>query len=178
MRYTPKSLALAIALIGLPAAVWAEDSAQLPTVTVEGDQTSNQGVFQTTQVTAADIQKSNAVDLKSALKDVPGVEVLGVQGTRQGNDSINIRGLNGNRVGMAIDGIDLPETNESRYLSGQSVIFGRGGFIDTSSLRAIDIDKNARGNGLGGSVEMVTLSQMMCWQVASKVAILKALTIV
>ena len=162
MRRSPKIIALAIACIGLPMVVYAETvvyaerEAQLPTVHVEGKAPS-QRVFKNTKIKADTIQKQSAVDLKSALKDVPGVEVLDAQGSRQGNDSVNIRGLSGNRIGMSIDGIDLPESSEIKN-TGQFAIFGRGNFIDVSALSSVDISKNARGFGLGGSVAMHTLT--------------------
>ena len=73
---------------------------------------------------------------------IPGVEVLGTQSARQGNDSVNIRGLSGNRVAMTIDGIDLPEANENKT-TGQYVIFGRGNFIDVSALSSVDVDRKS-----------------------------------
>ncbi|MCT6883596.1 MAG: TonB-dependent hemoglobin/transferrin/lactoferrin family receptor [Snodgrassella alvi] len=156
MRRSPKIIALAVAYIGFPAVVYAEGEAHLPTIHVEGKRVTP-SVFKDTKVKADTIKKQGAVDLKTALKDVPGVEVLDTQGTRQGNDSVNIRGLSGNRVGMTIDGIELPEANEMKH-TGQYAIFGRGNFMDVSALSSVDISKNARGFGLGGVVAMHTLT--------------------
>lgn len=156
MRRSPNIIALAVTCIGLPVVVHAEGEARLPTIHVEAESTSPR-VFRNTKVKAEDIQKEGAVDLKSALKDIPGVEVLDTQGTRQGNDSVNIRGLSGNRIGMSIDGIDLPESSEIKN-TGQFAIFGRGNFMDVSALSSVDISKNARGFGLGGTVAMHTLT--------------------
>lgn len=156
MRYSPKVIALAVSCIGLPAVAYAEGEAQLPTINVKATSTAPK-VFKNTKVKAEDIKKKGAVDLKSALKDIPGVEVLNAQGTRQGNDSVNIRGLSGNRVRMTVDGIELPEANEMKH-TGQYAIFGRGNFMDVSGLSSVDISKNARGFGLGGSVAMQTLT--------------------
>ncbi|PIT15232.1 TonB-dependent hemoglobin/transferrin/lactoferrin family receptor [Snodgrassella alvi] len=156
MRRTPKIIALAIACIGFPAVGYAEGEAHLPTVNVEAKR-SMPSVFKNTKVKAEAIERKGAVDLKTALKDIPGVEVLNTQGTRQGNDSVNIRGLSGNRVAMSIDGIDLPEANEMKH-TGQYAIFGRGNFMDVSALSGVDISKNARGFGLGGVVAMHTLT--------------------
>ncbi|WMY92087.1 TonB-dependent receptor domain-containing protein [Snodgrassella communis] len=156
MRRSPKIIALAIACIGLPAMGYAEGVAHLPTVYVEAKSVAP-SVFKGIKVKAEAIQKKGAVDLKTALRDIPGVEVLDTQGTRQGNDSVNIRGLSGNRVAMSIDGIDLPEANEMKH-TGQYAIFGRGNFMDVSALSSVDISKNTRGFGLGGVVAMQTLS--------------------
>lgn len=146
---------ISLMCMGFPVALWAKDEGQLPTIYVEGKQTDR--VFKDTKVNAVVIRQRNAVDLKSAIRDIPGVEVLGIQGARQGNDSVNIRGLSGNRVAMLIDGIDLPEANENKT-TGQYVIFGRGNFIDVSALGSVDVSKNARGFGLGGAVAMHTLN--------------------
>ncbi|MCO6515450.1 MAG: TonB-dependent receptor plug domain-containing protein, partial [Snodgrassella sp.] len=143
MRRSPKIIALAIVCIGLPAMGYAEGVVHLPTVYVEAKSVAP-SVFKGTKVKAEAIQKKGAVDLKTALRDIPGVEVLDTQGTRQGNDSVNIRGLSGNRVAMSIDGIDLPEANEMKH-TGQYAIFGRGNFMDVSALSSVDISKNARG---------------------------------
>ncbi|PIT54154.1 hypothetical protein BHC44_04790 [Snodgrassella alvi] len=156
MSRTPKIIALAIACIGFPAVGYAEGEAHLPTVNVEAKRFMP-SVFKDTKVKAETIEEKGAVDLKTALKDIPGVEVLDTQGTRQGNDSVNIRGLSGNRVAMSIDGIDLPEANEMKH-TGQYAIFGRGNFMDVSALSSVDISKNARGFGLGGVVAMHTLT--------------------
>lgn len=158
MKRTPPCLTLAIALIGTSAWSWAaENDEQLPTIKVKAH-ARQPLTFKTTKLDKKTIEKSNAVDLKTLLKDIPGVEVPDVQGTRQGNDSVNIRGLSGNRVGMSIDGINLPESNENKNNTGQSVIFGRGNFIEPSALRSVAVDKTARGFGLGGALEMQTLT--------------------
>ncbi|MDF7675316.1 TonB-dependent hemoglobin/transferrin/lactoferrin family receptor [Neisseriaceae bacterium ESL0693] len=156
MPYSPKTLVLALALIGFSGAVWAEDEGRLPTVEVKAHNEKT-GIFQPVKVNATEITRKDAVDLKTALTDIPGVDVLGAQSTRQGNDSITIRGLSGNRVAMSIDGIDMPESNENKE-TGQYVIFGRGNFVDVSALSHIDVSKNAQGFGLGGSVAMHTLT--------------------
>lgn len=87
-----------------------------------------------------------------------GVEVVATPGARQGNDSVNIRGLSGNRVAMDIDGIDLSESQETRVWSSQGIVFGRGSFVETSALSAIDVDRASGGNSLGGRVTMKTIS--------------------
>lgn len=146
---------LTLVCMAAPITLWAKDESWLPTIEVQGKRSRSS--FKRTEVDAAKIRQRDAVDLKTALGNIPGVEVLGVQGGRQGNDSVNIRGLSGNRVAMTIDGIDLPEANENKT-TGQYVIFGRGNFIDVSALGGVDVTKNARGFGLGGAVAMHTLS--------------------
>lgn len=146
---------IALLCMGVPVTLWAKEEAQLPTIEVKGRQSET--AVKRAKVRAAAIRQRDAVDLKSVLWDVPGVEVLGIQGARQGNDSVNVRGLHGNRVAMSIDGIDLPEANENKT-TGQYVIFGRGNFIDVSALADVDVSKSAHGFGLGGAVIMHTLN--------------------
>ena len=147
---------LMVMCLSAPFIGWAgEKEARLPTIEVQSKRST--AAFKRTKVDAANIRARDAIDLKSALWDIPGVEVLGTQSARQGNDSVNIRGLSGNRVAMTIDGIDLPEANENKT-TGQYVIFGRGNFIDVSALGSVDVSKNARGFGLGGAVAMHTLN--------------------
>ena len=154
MLHLPKTLI--IIMVGFPMVAWASDDVQLPTIEVKANRNIS-NIFQKTKVNASEIEHNNAVDLKTALTDIPNVDVLGIQSTRQGNDSISIRGLSGNRIAMSIDGIDLPESNENKE-TGQFAIFGRGNFIDVSALSHVDISKNAQGFGLGGSVAMHTLT--------------------
>ena len=77
-------------------------------------------------------------DIANAVKYEPGVEVA-TDPARRGNAGYTIRGIDGNRILMLIDGIRLPESyagggNNSRAISGRD-------YVELETLRAIDIVK-------------------------------------
>ncbi|MGL6070686.1 TonB-dependent hemoglobin/transferrin/lactoferrin family receptor, partial [Craterilacuibacter sp.] len=79
-----------------------------------------------------------AEDMAEAVKYEPGIEVAS-DPARRGNAGFNIRGIDGNRILMLVDGVRLPEAyagggNGNGYVSGRD-------FVDMDSLRAIDIVK-------------------------------------
>lgn len=113
---------------------------------------------QTIVVSGSDIQKSHAVDLKQALKNISGVQVAGVPNAPQGNDNITIRGIRDNRIAIDVDGISMPDGLELKLWALEGIVFGRGQFMDNSALGSVAIDYSSKGQGLGGSVSMKTLS--------------------
>ncbi len=79
-----------------------------------------------------------AEDMADAVKYEPGVEVAS-DPARRGNAGYTIRGIDGNRILMLVDGIRLPDAyagggNTNGFVSGRD-------YIDLDSLRAIDIVK-------------------------------------
>ncbi|WP_053077369.1 TonB-dependent hemoglobin/transferrin/lactoferrin family receptor [Chromobacterium sp. LK11] len=77
-------------------------------------------------------------DIADAVKYEPGVEVA-TDPARRGNAGYTIRGIDGNRILMLIDGIRLPESytgggNNSGAISGRD-------YVELETLRAIDIVK-------------------------------------
>lgn len=152
MKTSPKYLVLALSLIH--SAAWAANEADMGEVLVTA-----QPVARTVStVTAQEIARTNPTNLKSLLKNEVGVEVDALPRLRQGNDGVYIRGLGGNRVGMEIDGIALPETQESRFFSTTGIVFGRGNFVDPTTLHSAKIDRSAASYGLAGTVSFRTLS--------------------
>ena len=149
-------LAMAIALLSSTVA-WADDMQELEQVTVRGTAIPLPARSVNT-MTAQEIAQRNATDLKTLLQDQVGVEVDALSRLRQGNDSINLRGLTGNRVGMNIDGIELPEAQESRVFSTVGLAFGRGNYIENTGLRSVTINRGAEANGLAGSLQFRTLT--------------------
>ncbi|MBI0326651.1 TonB-dependent hemoglobin/transferrin/lactoferrin family receptor [Burkholderia plantarii] len=116
-------------------------------------------------ITSDDIDDDNAKDVKDALRYEPGVEVRrqayrpsGVAGGagRGGNEGINIRGLEGNRVLMLEDGIPLPQSFE--FGSGAA---GRGDYLNTDLYERIEVLRGPTSvlygsDGLTGAVNFVT----------------------
>ena len=58
------------------------------------------------------------------------------KGPRTSSENINIRGLDGNRVLMQVDGISIP-----RYEYGESFNVGRGDYIDYCSIKDVEVVK-------------------------------------
>ncbi len=116
-------------------------------------------------ITSDDIDENNAKDIKDALKYEPGVEVrrqayrssgiTGVSG-RAGNEGINIRGLEGNRVLMLEDGMPLPQS--FAFGSGAA---GRGDYLNTDLYERVEVLRGPASvlygsDGLTGAVNFVT----------------------
>ncbi|MBN3006459.1 TonB-dependent hemoglobin/transferrin/lactoferrin family receptor [Chromobacterium alkanivorans] len=77
-------------------------------------------------------------DIADAVKYEPGVEVA-TDPARRGNAGYTIRGIDGNRILMLIDGIRLPESYTGGGNNG-GAISGRD-YVELETLRAIDIVK-------------------------------------
>ena len=118
-------------------------------------------------ITAAELEEGQLVDIRDLAKGLPNVSVkraparFGVTGAgnptgRDGNAGFNVRGLDGNRVLMLIDGIRLPRS----YINGSNA-FGR----DTLSLELLKRIELVRGpssvlygsDALAGLVNFITL---------------------
>lgn len=87
------------------------------------------------KVTAEQMEKNLATDVKQALKYEPGVTVNG-RG-RFGMQDFTIRGMSGNRVKMLIDGVEQPVS----YNPGADVMRKNSNTIEVDTLTAIEINK-------------------------------------
>lgn len=104
------------------------------------------------------IKRQQPRDVKSLLADELDVQATQLQGARSGNESVNVRGLQGNRVAMSIDGIPLPETQENKLFVSLGMDFGRGDYIEPTSLRSAKVQHSGSSQGLSGSVSFATLT--------------------
>lgn len=84
---------------------------------------------------------------------------------RSGTTGYNIRGIEGNRVGMDVDGVELPDATTRPYVSRVGAnTFGVGrDFIDPEMFSAVDIQSGTTtarraAGGIGGSVGFRTKS--------------------
>ncbi|MBA5682229.1 TonB-dependent hemoglobin/transferrin/lactoferrin family receptor [Photobacterium damselae subsp. damselae] len=107
------------------------------------------------KVTAEQMEKNLATDVKQALKYEPGVTVNG-RG-RFGMQDFTIRGMSGNRVKMLIDGVEQPIS----YNPGADVMRKNSNTIEVDTLTAIEINKGPSSSlygsdALGGSVFLRT----------------------
>lgn len=118
-----------------------------------------------TVIDAEAIEQGFVKDVRDLVRNEPGVSVrraptrFGLaQGTtgREGNAGFNIRGLDGNRVLIQVDGIRVP----AAFSFGASS-FGRGDFVDLGSLRSVEILRGPAStlygsDGLAGVVSFYT----------------------
>jgi hemoglobin/transferrin/lactoferrin receptor protein len=133
----------------------AGDQTQLPTITVKGKRVEKGSVGDTplaTRTTADEIAKKDITDVKDLGNTVdPSITYV------KSSKSINIRGLEADRVLTTVDGIPVPYFFDN--------IYGYGGGADTfdfNSLSTVDVlhgaDSSRVGSGaLGGALVMRTL---------------------
>ncbi len=134
-------------------------------VTAKRDDTKTVGT--NTTVTATELQRRGAQDMFNitkyeALISVPnGASGSGSVWDSTGNSGFNIRGIDGNRVSMDLDGISLPDAAPKPDGSTLNA-FGIGrDYFDPETFREVDITSGttAAGSGtpgLGGSVSFTT----------------------
>ncbi len=116
-------------------------------------------------ITEQDVEEQQAGNIKDALRYEPGVTVrrsayrpssAAGRGGRDGDSSINIRGLEGNRVLLMEDGIRLPNAFSFGPLEA-----GRGDYADLDTLKRIEILRGPASalygsDGLTGAVNFIT----------------------
>ncbi len=131
-------------------------STQLQPITVEAEQTTEQTNLGSSQkeIEASQIDAQLARDLDDLLRYEPGVDAS--QDSRFGISGVTIRGLDGNRVKISVDGVDQADgyAPTSTYLRT-----GRNA-LDIDALQAVQIEKGGNvtaGSGaFGGSVRYET----------------------
>jgi hemoglobin/transferrin/lactoferrin receptor protein len=116
-------------------------------------------------ISADDISETLAADIKDLVRYEPGVSVrssparfgaaLGTTG-RDGNAGFNIRGLEGNRVLIQVDGVRLPD---AFAFGAQSV--GRGDYLDLDLIKVVEILRGPASalygsDGVAGAVSFTT----------------------
>jgi hemoglobin/transferrin/lactoferrin receptor protein len=115
--------------------------------------------------TAEEIEDELAADIKDLVRFEPGVSVrtapsrftaAGANTGRDGSAGFNIRGLDGNRVLILVDGVRVPD---AFTFGGQSV--GRGDYVDLDLLKSVEILRGPASSlygsdGLAGAVSFTT----------------------
>ncbi|WP_374469119.1 TonB-dependent hemoglobin/transferrin/lactoferrin family receptor [Phenylobacterium sp.] len=167
MRSALLSAAGAAALLAAAPAA-ADDAADLDPVTVIGTRTekpASEVPATVSVITAEDLERQLANDIKDLVRYEPGVSVrssparfgaaLGTTG-RDGNAGFNIRGLEGNRVLIQVDGVRTPD---AFTFGAQSV--GRGDYGDLDLLKRVEILRGPASalygsDGLAGAVSFTT----------------------
>lgn len=107
----------------------------------------------------ADIEDNQVRTMDDLVRYIPGVAVDDMG--RFGSNGFNIRGMDGDRVAITVDGLSLGETlNPASNAPYEFFSSGRGG-VDIDAMKAVEIVKGAdsisAGSGaLGGAVMFVT----------------------
>ncbi|CAN5775399.1 TonB-dependent hemoglobin/transferrin/lactoferrin family receptor [soil metagenome] len=170
MRSSTATLVLACALAAGPALAAdtppADEDRDLVTVTATRTPLLISDVPATvTVITAETIADQLATDIKDLVRFEPGISVRrapthfgaaqGVNG-RDGHAGFNIRGLEGNRVLIQVDGVRVPDGFE---FGAQSA--GRGDYVDLGTIKSVEILRGPASalygsDGLAGAVSFVT----------------------
>ena len=114
---------------------------------------------------AEEIENELATDVKDLVRFEPGVSVrtapsrftaAGSNTGRDGSAGFNIRGLEGNRVLIVVDGVRVPDAFS---FGGQSV--GRGDYVDLDLLKSVEILRGPASSlygsdGVAGAVSFTT----------------------
>ncbi len=146
----------------------AEDADALPVVRVKAAAERPEAGSRSV-VTAADVERSGGTGIADVMREQPLVEAPGTtlgstrgasRYDRGGTTNYNIRGVEGNRVGLDVDGIEMPDAVSRAPLTARSEdgTFGMGrDFIDPDQYAAVDIQSgttNAQrsAGGIGGAV--------------------------
>jgi hemoglobin/transferrin/lactoferrin receptor protein len=155
----------AFALTAIAAGVQAQTSApatpeKLKEVTVTSTRTErnvNEVPNTVTVMTAEEIEKSQAQDIADLIRYEPNVSVRG-DSRRFGNSSYSIRGIDGNRVLILVDGVRLAD----EFSFGSSLLNGAGrDTVDLNTLKRVEILRGAASSlygsdALGGVVSYTT----------------------
>lgn len=155
-------------LTGVSAWSHAEDTqvttayASLPTITVYAEH-ENESPVSRTSINRENLDKTGVTDMASIVKYLPLVNApFSVAGSGTffdgtGTSSYNIRGIDANRIGLDVDGVDLAEATVSTYIPPRSM--GQRGagrdYIEPEMFRSVDIvsgTTDVSTDGIGGRV--------------------------
>ncbi len=157
---TVLSLAVAATLLSAfrPSLAAEEDKAQqLNKIKVTAEKKAAPRSATTRVVGVNELEEEQAQNFEDAIRYIPGVSIVDMG--RFGENGFNIRGLEGDRVAITVDGLSFAESVETTP-AYEFFRAGRGS-IDIDSLKAIEVVKGAdsitAGSGaLGGAVLFTT----------------------
>lgn len=142
----------------------------LPQVTVRPESDNNTNLGNVTTIISEQLEKNGVTDMAGIVKYQPLISAPSAlsgaanlwDGT--GTSGYNIRGVEGNRIGLDVDGIDLPSaTPLPASLKANGYGIGRD-YIDPEVFREVSISSGTTSagtsgsTGLGGRVSFVTKS--------------------
>ena len=156
------SLAVAVALVTSATAVAQEPPPAQATlmnqVTVTATRTEralDDVASSVSVVTAEDIEQNLVTDIADLVRYEPGVTVT--NDSRTGSGSFNIRGMDGNRVKITVDGVDQPKAFDSTKMFLRS----QRNYVDIDALKSVEILKGPAStvhgsDAVGGVVAFMT----------------------
>ena len=168
-RGVPLAAAVVLSQVAAVATATAAESPgdlELVTITATRVETRLSDVPATVSVITSDAMERQLVkDIKDLVRFEPGVAVrsspsrftaAGASTGRDGNSGFNIRGLEGNRVLIQVDGVRTPDAYS---FGAQSV--GRGDYVDLDILKSVEIVRGPSSalygsDGLAGAVSFIT----------------------
>ncbi|NHQ90692.1 TonB-dependent hemoglobin/transferrin/lactoferrin family receptor [Janthinobacterium lividum] len=154
------------------AGVAAQEPAKLPVfpeIVVKAQQDYARRAGTRTVVTAEDLERRNVTEMGGIVRYLPLISApaaasgSGSVWDGSGNTGYNIRGLEGNRVSLDVDGISLPDAAPKPDANTLNA-FGTGrDYFDPETFREVRIDSgttavSGASPGLGGGVAFVTKS--------------------
>ncbi|HCM1314065.1 TPA: TonB-dependent hemoglobin/transferrin/lactoferrin family receptor [Vibrio parahaemolyticus] len=153
-----KSILSASILIALSQGAYAEDYSTFNEVVVTATRTNSQiedTAASVAVVTDKNIEESMVTGLDDLFEYTPGVTVK--TNSRQGVQSINIRGIEGNRIKVLVDGV----SQGNQFESGNTFINSARVNVDTDLIKAVEIVKGAASSlhgsdAIGGIVAFET----------------------
>ena len=110
-----------------------------------------------TQIGKIEIQCKQPNDLKALFANQLDAQVNELQNSRSGNDGVNVRGLQGNRVAMSIDGVPLPESQENKLFVSLGQDFGGANSIEPTALRSATVQHSGSFQSLSSNISFATL---------------------
>ncbi len=146
----------------------ANDANEVDKVTVtatRSEKTLSQAPATVSVISSDEMEDGLVKDIKDLVRDEPGVAVrtaparftaAGTSTGRDGNAGFNIRGLEGNRVLIVVDGVRVPD---GFAFGAQST--GRGDYVDLDILKSVEIVRGPASalygaDGLAGSISFIT----------------------
>ncbi|HCE1836435.1 TonB-dependent hemoglobin/transferrin/lactoferrin family receptor [Vibrio parahaemolyticus] len=153
-----KSILSVSILIALSQGAYAEDHSTFNEVVVTATRTNSQiedTAASVAVVTDKNIEESMVTGLDDIFEYTPGVTVK--TNSRQGVQSINIRGIEGNRIKVLVDGV----SQGNQFESGNTFINSARVNVDTDLIKAVEIVKGAASSlhgsdAIGGIVAFET----------------------
>ena len=156
--YKQSLLSASIVLALSSTSAFAEDYALFDEVVVSASRSEQQledVAASVSVVTSEQMEKNLASDIGDALRYVPGVDVN--TDSRMGIQDINIRGMEGNRVNILVDGVTQPYLYDQAYkfISSNRVT------IDLDMVKSVEVVKGSASSlygsdGIGGIVAFQT----------------------
>ncbi|CAM3421147.1 TonB-dependent hemoglobin/transferrin/lactoferrin family receptor [Parendozoicomonas haliclonae] len=143
----PRSLSLLALAVMSASTAWAEQPVQntsatmLNQVTVSATRTEKQlkdVAGAVSVIDSAQMEDQMVQNIRDLVRYEPGVQVG--EGFRGGMSGFTIRGMSGNNVKVAVDGMDLPQSF-SMEGAGNEFISATRNFVDPEALKAVEIVK-------------------------------------